>query len=44
MAARYHLTDRAPVYTPLPVEEMKPFDGTVSPAEIKLYQGKVGLV
>jgi hypothetical protein len=44
MATRYHLTDRAPVYTPLPVEEMKPFDGTASPAEIKLYQGKVGSV
>jgi hypothetical protein len=44
MAARYHLTDRAPVYTPLPVEEMKPFDGTATPAEIKIYQGKVGSV
>ncbi|KAJ5364799.1 uncharacterized protein N7496_010512 [Penicillium cataractarum] len=40
MAARYNLTDRPPVYTPLPVEEMKPYDGTATPAEIKLYQGK----
>jgi hypothetical protein len=44
MAARYHLTDRAPVYTPLPVEEMKPFDGIATPAQIKIYQGKVGSV
>lgn len=44
MAARYNLTDRAPVYTPLPLEEMKPYDGTATPAEIKLYQGKVGSV
>jgi hypothetical protein len=45
MAARYHLTDRAPVYTPLPVEELKPYEaGTATPAEIKLYQGKVGSV
>lgn len=44
MAARYNLTDRPPVYTPLPVEEMKPYDGTATPAEIKLYQGKVGSV
>jgi hypothetical protein len=44
VAARYHLTDRPPVYTPLPVEEMKPFDGTATAAEIKIYQGKVGSV
>jgi hypothetical protein len=44
VAAKYHLTDRPPVYTPLPVEEMKPFDGTATTAEIKIYQGKVGSV
>lgn len=44
MAARYHLTDRASVNTPLPVEEIKPFDGTATPAEIKIYQGKVGSI
>ncbi|KAJ5369326.1 uncharacterized protein N7496_009086 [Penicillium cataractarum] len=37
MAARYNLTDRPPVYTPLPVEEMKPYDSTATPAEVKLY-------
>ncbi|KAJ5256521.1 hypothetical protein N7478_012625 [Penicillium angulare] len=44
MAARYHLTDRPPVFTPLPVEEMMPFDGTATAADIKLYQGKVGSI
>jgi hypothetical protein len=45
MAARYYLTDRAPVYTPLPVEELKLYEeGRATPAEIKIYQGKVGSV
>jgi hypothetical protein len=26
------------------VEEIKPFDGTATPAKIKVYQGKVGSV
>lgn len=42
MTARYHLTDHPPVYTPHLVEELKPFDGTATAADIKPYQGKVG--
>jgi hypothetical protein len=42
IAARYNLTDRAPVYTPLPVEELKPYEGIATPREIHLYQQKVG--
>ena len=42
VAMRYHLIHRAPVYTPLPVEDLKPYEGTASAAEIKIYQQKVG--
>ncbi|KAJ5504596.1 hypothetical protein N7463_007470 [Penicillium fimorum] len=42
VAARYNLTDRPPVYTPLPVDELKPYQGTATPREIRLYQQKVG--
>lgn len=42
VAMRYHLTHRAPVYTPLPVEELMPYEGTASAEDIKLYQQKVG--
>lgn len=40
MAARYHLTDRAAAYTPLPVEEMKPFDGTATPPRSSYNKGR----
>jgi Reverse transcriptase (RNA-dependent DNA polymerase) len=42
IAMRFHLTERAPVLTPLPVEDLKPYEGTASAEEIKLYQQKVG--
>ena len=42
VAHRYNLTERAPVYTPLPVEDLKPFGGIATPQEIHLYQQKVG--
>ena len=42
VAARYNLTDRPPVSTPLPVEELKPFEGMASSNDVHLYQQKVG--
>ena len=42
IAMRFHLTERAPVLTPLPVEDLKPYEGTASPEQIKVYQQKVG--
>jgi hypothetical protein len=42
IAARYNLTDRPPVSTPLPVEEMKLFTGLASSQDIHQYQQKVG--
>ncbi|KAJ5314846.1 uncharacterized protein N7443_001730 [Penicillium atrosanguineum] len=42
VAMRYNLTKRAPVFTPLPVEELKPYEGIATPREIHLYQQKVG--
>ncbi|KAJ5290653.1 uncharacterized protein N7443_010906 [Penicillium atrosanguineum] len=42
VAMRYNLTERAPVFTPLPVEELKPYEGIATPREIHLYQQKVG--
>jgi hypothetical protein len=42
VAARYNLTDRPLVSTPLPVEELKPFEGMASTSDIHLYQQKVG--
>jgi hypothetical protein len=42
VAARYNLTERASVSTPLPMEELKIYDGVASPREIHVYQQKVG--
>jgi hypothetical protein len=42
MAARYHLTDRKPVATPMPVQDLLPFDGKATPESIHFYQEKVG--
>jgi hypothetical protein len=42
VAMRYNLTERAPVFTPLPVEELKPYEGVATPREIHLYQQKIG--
>jgi hypothetical protein len=42
MAARYHLTDRRPIATPLPVGDLLPFDGKATPESIHFYQEKVG--
>jgi len=42
IAARYNLTERAPVFTPLPMEELQKYDGVATPREIHLYQQKVG--
>lgn len=42
IATRYNLTDRPPVYTPLPVDELTPYQGVATPKEILLYQKKVG--
>ncbi|KAJ6030953.1 uncharacterized protein N7446_007597 [Penicillium canescens] len=42
VAARYNLTDRPPVSTPLPIEELKSYEGLASAKEIHLYQQKVG--
>ena len=42
IATRYNLTERAPVFTPLPIEELQKYDGVATPREIHLYQQKVG--
>lgn len=42
ITARYNLTERAPVLTPLPVEDLQPYSGKATAREIHLYQQKVG--
>jgi hypothetical protein len=42
IAARYNLTERAPVLTPLPVDELRKYEGVATPRETHLYQQKVG--
>ncbi|KAJ5748146.1 uncharacterized protein N7511_009842 [Penicillium nucicola] len=42
IAVRYNLTDRPSVSTPLPIEELEPYDGRASSQDILLYQKKVG--
>jgi hypothetical protein len=44
IAARYHLTTRAPVHTPLPMEDLKAYSGKATASEIHLFQQKVGSV
>ncbi|KAJ6095004.1 hypothetical protein N7467_002517 [Penicillium canescens] len=44
VAARYNLTDRPPVLTPLLIEDLKPYEGIASAQEIHLYQQKVGSI
>jgi hypothetical protein len=39
---RNHRTERVSLHTPLPAEDLKPYEGTASADEIKLYQRKVG--
>jgi len=43
VANRYHLTNwKAPTTTPLPTEELVPYELKATPQEIHAYQGKVG--
>jgi hypothetical protein len=44
MAAKFGLTHRGKVATPLPVEELAPYAGQATPEEIHLFQQKVGSV
>ncbi|KAJ5121712.1 hypothetical protein N7526_008649 [Penicillium atrosanguineum] len=37
VAMRYNLTKRAPVFTPLLVKELKPYEGIAIPREIYFY-------
>lgn len=42
VAARFNLTERARVATPMTAEELKPYEGIASAAEIQVYQQKIG--
>lgn len=42
ITTRYNLINRLAVYTLLPVEELKLYQGITIPREIHLYQQKVG--
>jgi hypothetical protein len=42
VAERFHLTNRARVCTPATLVELRPYEGQASPAEIHIYQQKVG--
>lgn len=42
IAARYHLTDRPPVSTPLSLDELEPYHGKADAQSVHLYQQKVG--
>lgn len=42
MAARYNLTGRAPMKTPMTTEELLPYEGIADPQAIRTYQMKVG--
>ncbi|KAJ5908749.1 hypothetical protein N7495_001431 [Penicillium taxi] len=44
IAARFRLSGRPPVVTPMPIDELSPYEGTASPESIRFYQEKVGSI
>ncbi len=41
---RFHLEHHRPAFIPLPLDELKPYDGQATPQEIHAYQQQVGSI
>jgi hypothetical protein len=44
IATRFHLEHRKPAYTPLPPDELLPYDGQATAQEIHAYQQRIGSI
>lgn len=42
MAAKYNLTDRPPISTPFPAEDLLPYSGNARPQDIDIFARKIG--